>query len=75
MCDGGASASCACLSYAAPSISEATVAITTMAKVSARVIFQLTRVFFERYRTRKMPTMVMTRIKDTIMLRYGGSSR
>ncbi len=41
--------------YAAPRIREATVAITTIVNVSARVIFQLTRVFLERYLARKTP--------------------
>lgn len=55
-------------SYAEPSSREATVAITTIANVSDNVTFQLTRVFFERYRTRKMPTIALTKINDTIML-------
>lgn len=51
------------------------VAIITIARVSDKVIFQFTRVFFERYRTRKIPTMATTKTKDMIMLKYGGRSR
>ena len=69
-----APASYSTLIYAAPSRSEATVAITTIAAVSAIVIFQLTRVFFERYLTRNMPTIATTKVNDTTMLMIGGSS-
>jgi hypothetical protein len=44
------------------------VAIMTIAMVSASVIFQFTRVFFDRYRAKNTPEITPTSTSETTML-------